>query len=576
MTSLNRALAVLGCLMTLATTTMAASPKSLVIALDGARSDGIITARTPYLDSLIDGSFDPDRSHGAYTYASQTIQDAPTLSSSNHVSIMTGVGGTKHGVTSNTTEAMGAVDYAAYPHYLMTLEKTEPRLNTAFVITWGADLPVVSGADYIKKASDQQNVDRVVAILDQTFADAIGNDGTSWSHGTDPDAIFLFLGDIDRMGHRFGFASDIPNYISAIETTDTRIGAILDAIKRRKTFASEEWQIIVTSDHGGLGTGHGGMNPHSETIPFIVNSSQVKQGLLAGRSLNYDTPPTAIAHMLGSAAIPSHHDGVAQGEHVLSAAPTDITEALVVYLPFDADTRDVSGRDNHASLGARSDHDPKLVPAGGVRGGYIAFENFGGGLTGSSYLTLGNPADLDFGSATNYTFATWIRTREPQPGDSLIIANKNWGSGLKTGCALLANEGDGADFGFNLADGRLRRDLESIDFGFDAWWFVAASVDRAGNAVLFAISPKGVWHVLSDFSDDLGNLDSALPWNIGQDGTGSYAHNLVADLDELAIWRRALTLDEIRQLHAGALNPSSIPSTRNNQTSPICPITSLP
>jgi hypothetical protein len=49
----------------------------------------------------------------------------------------------------------------------------------------------------------------------------------------------------------------------------------------------------------------------------------------------------------------------------------------------------------------------------------------------------------------------------------------------------------------------------------------------------------------------VGNLDSGLPWNIGQDGTGSYAHNLEGVVDEVAIWSRALSHGEVQRLYSG-------------------------
>ena len=90
--------------------------KSLVIAIDGLRTDGLLSAPTPNLDRLIDGSFGGAPYHGAFAPDAQTIQDGPTSSGYNHCSIMTGVTGGKHGVTANTAAALAAVDYRTYPH----------------------------------------------------------------------------------------------------------------------------------------------------------------------------------------------------------------------------------------------------------------------------------------------------------------------------------------------------------------------------------------------------------------------------------------------------------------------------
>jgi PKD repeat protein len=523
--------------------------KSLVLMLDGLRADGIINANTPNIDSLINGTFGGGAYNGAYAYYAQTIQDKPTSSAYNHVSIMTGVTGDKHGANGNDYDGIAAADYNTYPTYLSTLESDNSNLNTAFLVTWGADLGMVSGADYVMGQSDASNVDRAVNIIKGTFSDASGDNGTSWSSGTDVDAITLFLDDIDIAGHDNDYSPANTNYIAEVESIDVQIGQILTAIQNRSNFANENWQIIITSDHGGFASTHGNMDPNSETIPFIVASKSVSQGLLANRVMNYDAAATAVAHHLGETGIPSNYDGVAQGDSVIPAAPAGLTDSLVVYLPFNGNTLDASGRSNDASIGAGSDHDPIVNNSGGKFGGYVEINDFGGGTSDSSYLTLGTPADLDFGAATHFTITTWFRAQNNQSGASVILGNKNWADGSNIGTLLLADELDGDDFGFNIGDGTRRRYIEPIDYIFDEWWFQAISVDRNGNAVMFVGSPSGELYAISDFADDLGNITSSLPWNIGQDGTGAYPYNLDGDIDEMAIWRRTLTLDEIHQLY---------------------------
>ena len=562
--------------------TVGTASKSLVIMLDGLRSDGIVSANTPNIDSLINGTFGGGAYQGAYAYYGQTIQDADTSSAFNHVSIMTGVNGTKHGVATNDGAGIASVDYGTYPTYLYTLEQNDPTLNTAFLFYWSADQYLVTGADYIQSGSDATNASRVVDILGGNHSDNSGYEGTSWSTGTDVDVITLFMDDIDAAGHTTGFDPGNPAYLAEIESVDTQIGQILAAIENRPTFASEDWQIVITSDHGGDGTAHGGLSPNSETIPFIVADKSVSQGLLDGRVINYDTAPTVIEHLQGAAALPAHYDGVAQGSSVIAPPPANLTDDLVVYLPFDGDYLDDSGQGNDASIGPDSDHDPMVYASGGKFGGHVEINDFGGGTANSSYLTLGNPVDLDFGATTDFTVTTWFRAQADQSGDSVILGNKDWVNGYNVGTLLLANEGNGDDFGFNISDGTLRRDVEEIDYNLNEWWFQAASVDRDGHAVMFVGNTTGVMWVISDFADDIGDVTSALPWNIGQDGTGSYAYNLDGDVDETAVWRRALTLAEIQQLYNSGsgldlttlLNPNNPPvavddSATTDQDTPV-------
>lgn len=108
----------------------------------------------------------------------------------------------------------------------------------------------------------------------------------------------------------------------------------------------------------------------------------------------------------------------------------------------------------------------------------------------------------------------------------------------------------GSGLGLNLADTAARRsDAYQISTAesSNGWWFLAITVDRInGLSTVYAGSPSGKLYFVSNEIAALQNIGSSLPLNIGQDGTGSYASQLRADLDDIGIWRRALDKDEIR------------------------------
>src|SRR5690606_11358928 len=62
-----------------------------------------------------------------------------------------------------------------------------------------------------------------------------------------PDLSWVYLQYTDDMGHKYG---DSPEYLSAIQHMDKRIGKIWKAVKDRENKFNEEWLIIVTTDHG--------------------------------------------------------------------------------------------------------------------------------------------------------------------------------------------------------------------------------------------------------------------------------------------------------------------------------------
>ena len=44
-------------------------------------------------------------------------------------------------------------------------------------------------------------------------------------------------------------------------------------------------------------------------------------------------------------------------------------------------------------------------------------------------------------------------------------------------------------------------------------------------------------------------VKSGLPFYIGQDGTGAYPHPLSGDVDDFALWTRALSHDDVRRIY---------------------------
>lgn len=281
------------------------SPKSLVIAIDGLRPDGLAAANTPNLDGLLLGGWLPDYG-SAYTAEATALTDAATLSGPNHWAIMTGANGTQHGVTSNGDVATG--DAENFPHYLSQLEAADSELNTAYLFTWGPDGLIPCEADLVLDADDASNASRVAEILGGTFL------AKTWPRGTDADAVFIFLDDIDGAGHASGFDPEGADYLAAIEEVDAQVGIMLDALMARDTLAAEDWQVVVTSDHGGIGMGHGGMSPEELTIPFGVTSRSTRNASLPSAAEdgtgNIDVVPTVLEHF--SVRLPAELTGQAR------------------------------------------------------------------------------------------------------------------------------------------------------------------------------------------------------------------------------------------------------------------------
>ena len=251
---------------------------------------------------------------------------------------------------------------------------------------------------------------------------------------------------------------------------------------------------------------------------------------------------------------PSYLTGQVRGPLVQAAAPTMIGQSLLRYFRFDGDFADSStvAAPHAATIGAESDTNPIAHIGGGKFGGYLEINDPGGGGDNSSYLTINGGTELDFGDNDNFTVTLWFKSRGRQGGDPLILGNKNWNSGQNAGWLISANEGNGNSFGSNFASANSDRiDLEDINYSDTEWWFIASVFDAQGNAILYAGRAIGGLRWIALKAGGVGDLTSSLPLNLGQDGTGEYDDNLDGDIDDLAIWGRALSHEEILRLYAG-------------------------
>lgn len=252
--------------------------KVLVLGIDGCRPDALRKANAPNLKSLAEA--------GAYTYTAQNLPlrlvDAETSSGPGWASMLSGAFPDKHGWIDDVRRKHFN---GRFPHFFARLKAHDKDLSTVSIITWPDIRPITTGADVNEVAQgDQAAADRAVELLTKT----------------NPDVMFVHLDDVDGAGHGNGFSPDVPAYIKAIEETDRRVGQIVAAVRGRSTHAREDWLILVSSDHGGWGSGHAS---HSNVVPeirkvfYIANGESAEPGEIKGQVYIVDVAATALAHM---------------------------------------------------------------------------------------------------------------------------------------------------------------------------------------------------------------------------------------------------------------------------------------
>ena len=263
--------------------------KVLYIGIDGTRFDAIEKAATPNLDALVaNGVHSP-----TCLILGDRYQKNDTISGPGWSSILTGVWADKHGVHDNSFKGRM---YGDYPHFFARLKEVRPDAKTASFVTWK---PI---AEHITSAADvtENFEDKDHGVADYDRYDNQATDAAV-KHLTEanPDALFLYIGQVDVAGHAHGFHPSVPEYIAAIERADKLVGRVLAAVKSRKSFAQEDWLVVVTSDHGGKGTGHSGGHKTPEILNsfLIVSGAAAKRGTFDQQVYLVDAPVTVLAHL---------------------------------------------------------------------------------------------------------------------------------------------------------------------------------------------------------------------------------------------------------------------------------------
>lgn len=261
---------------------------ALVIGIDGLRVDALQQASTPAMDALI--------AEGTVTYDAVaggelgTATEQRTLSGPGWSSILTGVWADKHGVEDN---GFNHARYDEYPHFFARVREKNPAAYLSSFVTWAPiNDSILASADADEAFSPEGAENKFEADAAVTAAVV--------AHLADesPDVVFVHLDDIDAQGHAAGFSPLVPEYASAVEKIDSRIGEMLAAVRSRPTYAKEDWLVLLTTDHGGNGVLHGLQSDEERTIFIIANGGAVGGGRVVSPGPGHTAvPPTVMRHL---------------------------------------------------------------------------------------------------------------------------------------------------------------------------------------------------------------------------------------------------------------------------------------
>ena len=505
----------------------------VIIGVDGAGAY-FRDADTPNLDRIFE--------NGALTY--RCLTSDPSISAQCWGSLMTGVTPECHRLSNSYIESHSYPLDSQFPTFFHVVRDAMPDAALGSFCNWN---PINVGI-----VEDGLDVTKGTAPGDSALTDLI----VKYVNAEKPALLFVQFDEADGAGHSSGFGGK--QQLKQIHTEDGYIGRIWEAY--RDCGILDDTLFIVTADHGGSGTSHGGWTDGEKYVMWAAAGKTVSQG---SEILDMGIRDTAsvVLHAFGigdrqpetwTSRVPSGlFEGVEAGERPVftvsyqyghrthETAPTPAGNDSVVglfgekrvlaYLPFDGDTEPAAGVVTAEANG-------KLYYTDGYYGSCARFDD--------GYVTLSGWQP----QTESFSLGVWMRTGGVS-SDPCLFSNKNWDSGSNNGFVLSLRD---TDVKFNLGDGANRMDAEHplpLDYK-DGWVYVILSVDREKGEIRFSydFGPFTVTAIPASLKDV--SFKAFRTVNIGQDGTGKYSARLAAELDEFLLLEGTLTDEDVAALKA--------------------------
>ena len=184
---------------------------------------------------------------GKYSYSA--LADQNTSDPSSWTTLMTGYTSNTHKILDNNympvvtgTDPHGKSEFK--PTFIYRLENNSASIKSSVVVRDAAlaNMLLMDADNNILAKNDDEVTQRALTLLE---------DNT-------PDVLVLQFTSVLDAGRKGRFSADNQEYAAAIKKVDEHIGAVVSKIESREDAEFEDWLIIITSNHGGIGNTYGG------------------------------------------------------------------------------------------------------------------------------------------------------------------------------------------------------------------------------------------------------------------------------------------------------------------------------
>ena len=225
---------------------------------------------------------------GASTLENRSI--LPSSSACNWASMFMGAGPELHGYTewgSRTPELPSRVVNGdnRFPNIFGLYRDKSPDAEIGYIFGW-------EGMNYLVDTL-AINYRRLVPMTVEN-PEGLTSVAAQYIKEKKPNFGAVIFDEPDGTGHGKGWSS--PEYFSMVNHLDSCLAEVVNAVQEAGIM--DETVIILSADHGGIETGHGGKTMNEMQTPIVIYGKNVKKGFKIPEStMVYDIAGT-IAYLL--------------------------------------------------------------------------------------------------------------------------------------------------------------------------------------------------------------------------------------------------------------------------------------
>ena len=243
--------------------------KAIIIGYDGCRADVLVEMQDENsgINTLVKEGGSLNLAYcGGVNYPAKNTQDTSTAPG--WCSILTGEWATVHGITGNNISKNMETKTL-----LTSLVENGKADSSSFITKWAGHFSRDNATYLYEKEYCESNNLNVAFNKCKNNKKSLELALSEIGKEDCADFMFVIYEQTDAEGHGYGFTINNPDYKKAFKEADEYGYDTIKKIKSRPTYASEDWLIIITSDHGGININHGDESIQ-ERMTFIATNQE--------------------------------------------------------------------------------------------------------------------------------------------------------------------------------------------------------------------------------------------------------------------------------------------------------------